>query len=382
MAGRDRDVNLEAAGALRDLALVYSSEHARVAFRRAARAILQLDRPVDEVARAGKLREIRYIGPSSERIILEVLEHGESPTLERAAEETGERAAVEQARALRAGFLSRAEALRVIREPRPGVVDLSDYRGDLQMHSTWSDGGDPVLDLAEAAMARGHAYAAITDHSYGLRIAGGLSMEEVARQQEEIDAVNEGLAGRFRVIAGIEANIAPDGSLDLHPHEVSRFEMVLAAPHSALRKSEDQTARMLAAVRRPGVHVLAHPRGRMITRRGVLARWDEVFAEAARLGVAVELDGDPWRQDLDHALARVALGAGCLFALDSDAHAGDQLFYSEFALAHARLAGIPAERVVNAWPLGRLLAWARDRASPSNRRRPSVMSRAEASAGR
>jgi putative hydrolase len=184
------------------------------------------------------------------------------------------------------------------------------------------------------------------------------------------------------VIAGIEANIARDGSLDLHPDEVARFEIVLAAPHSALRKSEDQTARMLAAVRQPGIHVLAHPRGRMLTRRGLRARWEDVFAEAARLGVAVELDGDPWRQDLDHALARVALEAGCLFALDSDAHAGDQLFYSEFALAHARLAGIPAERVVNAWPAERLLAWARDRASPSNRPRPSVKSRAEATAGR
>jgi putative hydrolase len=141
--------------------------------------------------------------------------------------------------------------------------------------------------------------------------------------------------------------------------ELAGFEVVLAAPHSKLRKAEDQTDRMMATVRHPGVHILAHPRGRMYSRQGVLARWDDVFEEAATRGVAIELDGDPYRQDLDYAIARRALDAGCLFAIDSDAHYGDQLVYSEYAIAHARHAGIPPDRVINSWPAGKLLEWAK-----------------------
>ena len=153
---------------------------------------------------------------------------------------------------------------------------------------------------------------------------------------------------------------------------------MLAAPHSKLRVADDQTERMLAAVRHPAVRVLAHPRGRMYSRQGVLARWEEVFAEAARRGVAIELDGDPYRQDLDFALARRARDAGCLFAADSDAHSGDQLRYSELALAHARIAGIPAERVINTWSAAKLLDWARSKSS--GRKRAPRKSRARSQA--
>jgi putative hydrolase len=172
------------------------------------------------------------------------------------------------------------------------------------------------------------------------------------------------------VLQGIEANIRADGSVDMTPDELATFDLVVAAPHSALRRREDQTERMLAAVRHEGVAILGHPRGRMITRAGVVARWDEVFAAAARTGVAIEIDGDPWRQDIDHALARRAVAAGCLFALDSDAHSGAELMYSEWALAHARLARVPAERVVNTWPIERLVAWADGR-----RARPGRLAR-------
>jgi putative hydrolase len=143
--------------------------------------------------------------------------------------------------------------------------------------------------------------------------------------------------------------------------ELKQFELVLAAPHSKLRVGADQTERMLATVRHPAVHVLAHPRGRMYSRQGVLARWPEVFAEASAQGVAIEIDGDPYRQDLDYTLARNALAAGCLFALDSDAHSGSELVYADFALAHARLARIPASRIINTWPATKLLDWARRR---------------------
>jgi histidinol phosphatase-like PHP family hydrolase len=141
------------------------------------------------------------------------------------------------------------------------------------------------------------------------------------------------------------------------PEELASFELVLAAPHSKLRRAEDQTERMLAAVRHPAVHILAHPRGRMYSRQGVLARWDEVFEEAARQGVAVEIDGDPYRQDLDHTLAKRALAAGCLFALDSDAHSVSELAYADIALAHARIAKIPPARILNTWPAAKLLGW-------------------------
>ena len=115
---------------------------------------------------------------------------------------------------------------------------------------------------------------------------------------------------------------------------------------------------MIAAIANPRVHILAHPRGRISgSRAGVVASWDMVFAAAASRGVAVEIDGDPARQDLDYTLAAQALEAGCLFALDSDAHTTSQLAYAETALAHARLAGIPRDRIVNCWPLDRLLAW-------------------------
>ena len=143
--------------------------------------------------------------------------------------------------------------------------------------------------------------------------------------------------------------------------------MVLAAPHSRLRKDEDQTDRMLAAIAHPAVRILAHPRGRISgSRAGVVARWDAVFTSAATRGVAIEIDGDPARQDLDYTLAARALDAGCVFALDSDAHTTTQLSYAETALAHARLAGIPAGRIVNCWPLDRLLAWL---SNPSSERR-------------
>jgi histidinol phosphatase-like PHP family hydrolase len=358
MAATFRDLNRDVAGELYDLALVHRSRHGRIAYRRAAQAVLRLEERVDAVAARGSLREIRHIGPASERVILEHLEHGASDTVRRAVEGSGRAEEVRAAHALRTNFLSRAGALRAIAAPAEGAVGRADVRGDLQMHTEWSDGSESIADMAEAARARGYGWIGVSDHSYGLRIAGGMSMEDAARQRREIERLNRTWAGAFRVFHGIEGNIPKEGGIDLANDELAQFEIVLAAPHSLLRRPEDQTERMLAAVRHPGVHVLAHPRGRMYTRQGVLADWDRVFAEAARHDVAVELDGDPWRQDLDHALARRALAAGCRFALDSDAHSGAELRYAEFALAHARLAGIPAGRVIDTWPADALLQWA------------------------
>ncbi len=200
----------------------------------------------------------------------------------------------------------------------------------------------------------------VTDHSYGLPIAGGMTMDEMRAQHAEINGLNKKFGGDFRIFKGIEANILQDGSLDMHPAELTEFDLVVASPHSSLRKRVDQTERMLAAVSMPGVHILGHPRGRMFnSRAGVVADWPAVFKRAAQTGVAIELDGDVSRQDLDYRVATAAKKAGCVFALDSDAHAANQLWMSDYAIAHARLAGIPTDRIINCWSPAEILDWAR-----------------------
>ena len=358
------DVNSLVAGWLRDLAFVQASPSRRWGYKRAASAVMQLEVPINTLFEAdGTLRKIPHIGPASSRVILDVLRTGESATVTAAVEVSPLKPDVIRRRGLRAHFLSRAAALAAMRGSQPYAPSLSDYRADLQMHSTWSDGVQTLSDIVATGMSRGYTHSAVTDHSYGLPIAGGVSMARIAEQHREIDELNHAHAGRFRLLKGIEANIRADGSVDMTPAELAQFEIVVAAPHSVLRSEHDQTARMLTAVQTPGVHILGHPRGRMYgSRPGVSADWERVFTAAARCGVAIELDGDPARQDLDYDLARRAVTSGCLFAIDSDAHAGDQWWYAETALAHARLAGIPRSRVINCWPLAKLLDWAQSRA--------------------
>lgn len=353
------DVNAVIGGYLRDLALAQSSRPKMFGYKRAAAAIYGLDEQLaDLVGPGGTLPRIAGIGPGSTRIIREILETGASPSVDQAIEESGQRAEIERRRQLRRHFLSRAEVRRVLADPALGGPTLPQYRGDLQMHSEWSDGSPSLHDLAAACRQRGYHYAAVTDHSYGLKIAGGMSMVEAAQQREAIGEVNEHYRGEFKLLQGIEANINAGGQLDLTDEEAETFDVVLAAPHSLLRRNEDQTDRMLAAVKVPAVRILAHPRGRMTgSRAGVIANWNAVFTAAAERGVAIEIDGDPSRQDLDYTVASEALEAGCIFALDSDAHTTGQLAYAETAVAHARLAGIPADRIVNCWSLDRLLGW-------------------------
>jgi putative hydrolase len=352
------DVNGAVSGVLRDLATVQSSTQSRWGYKRAASAIAHLELPLSELLDAsGAIPKIPGIGPASTRVVMELLQCGRSETVERAIAASGKEEEIARRRSLRRGFLSRAEVVRVLRMPA-NAVGVRDYLGDVQMHSTWSDGVATIAELAAGAHARGYQYIAITDHSKGLPIAGGLSIERMRAQWREIDVVNDGWAGRLHVIKGIEANILTGGELDLTSDELRGVELVLAAPHSKLRATDDQTSRLIAAIETPGVHVLAHPRGRMSdSRAGLSADWPRVFAAAAKGNVAIEIDGDPARQDLDYTLATVALEAGCLFSLDSDAHDVEALSYAETAIAHARLAGIPADRIINCWPIARLRDW-------------------------
>ena len=360
-----RDVNAVVGGYLRDLAFAQSSQQKMFGYKRAANAILSLDQPLtDLLGPDGALPRITGIGPGSTRVIREILETGTSATVQQAIEQSERRSDIQRRRDLRRNFLSRAEVRRILADPAFDGPAVDEYRGDLQMHSEWSDGYPTVEEIADACAGRGYHYAAVTDHSYGLKIAGGMTMEEAAAQRQAIDGVNVRYGDRFRLLQGVEANIDTAGDLDLTDEEATRFDVVLAAPHSRLRKDEDQTRRMLKALGHPAVRILAHPRGRITgSRAGVIADWDAVFKAAAQCGVAIEIDGDPARQDLDHTLARRAFAFGCVFALDSDAHTTSQLSYAETALAHARLAGIPAERIVNCWPLERLQGWLADASS-------------------
>lgn len=364
------DANGIAAALLRDLSLVQTSPHRMWGYKRAAAAVLTLEEPIASLLQPdGTLRKIPHIGPASARVLLDVIHTGGSPIVERAVEASPQRAEVERRRGLRTGFLSRAQVAAILAAAgrcEDAGPSLADYRGDLQMHSVWSDGSQTLDAIIEEGRRRGYDYAAVTDHSYGLRVANGLSMEDLARQHEDIDRLNARLvdAGTFRLLKGIEANIRADGSLDMTTEELSRLDIVVAAPHAALRSPAAQTERMIAAVRTRGVHILGHPRGRMYgSRPGVAADWRAVFAVAADAGVAIEIDGDPARQDIDYLLAPEAVAAGCLFALDSDAHGPRDWRFIETAIAHARLAGVPKDRIINTWPLDSLLDWAKAHAA-------------------
>ncbi len=257
-------------------------------------------------------------------------------------------------------FLSRADVDRVL-APAAGIA-VADLRADVHLHTDRSDGKLPLAQLHRALAARGDRYALLTDHARDCAVAGGLHAGDFAAQRRELDRLNARTGEEFAMLLGAEANVAQDGTIDVSPASVPVLSAVVASVHTDLRSRVDQTARLLRAVETPGVAVLGHPKGRLYNMRtGVKASWDRVFAAAAERGVAVEINGCPERQDLPPSLARTALAAGCLFALVSDAHAHRHLDFQRFALAIARLAGIPAERVVNTWPRERFEEWLQER---------------------
>ncbi len=359
-----QDLNIVAAGLLHDMAILQSSERSAFGYKRAAKALAAgVDRSVVDLIEEGILRDVPFVGPSSERIVRELVQSGESATVAAAVAASPKRNEVEKRRRFRRAYLSRHSLRIALDAPlESSIVSTRGYAGDLQMHSTWSDGGETIAELAEGAYELGWTRIGVTDHSYGLPIARGMSMEAARQQHREIDELNEELAGKVRVYKGVEANILADGALDISEDERAVFEYVIASPHSQLRKDTDQTPRMLAAVMLPGVAILGHPQGRMFNSRpGIAADWRKVFREAAKRGVAIEIDGNWHRQDVDYELASVALEEGCLLALDSDAHSIAEYPFTDYAIAHARLAGAPADRVVNCWEESKFDAWLRER---------------------
>ncbi|QNN51780.1 PHP domain-containing protein [Nocardioides mesophilus] len=237
-------------------------------------------------------------------------------------------------------------------------------RGDLHTHSDWSDGGSPIEEMVATAQEIGHEYVVLTDHSPRLTVANGLSAERLTRQLEVVAAVNAHLDGAFRLLPGIEVDILDDGSLDQSEEMLGRLDLVVASVHSKLRmEPAAMTRRMLGAVRDPRTNVLGHCTGRLVTGgRGTRpqSQFDAaaVFAACAEHDVAVEINSRPERSDPPDDLVGLALEAGCLFSIDSDAHAPGQLDFLDYGCARAVGLGVPAERIVNTWPLKRLLTWA------------------------
>ena len=228
------------------------------------------------------------------------------------------------------------------------------------MHSTWSDGYASIADYVEAAGELGHQYIAITDHSKGLKIAGGIDEAQLKRQAREIDGLNKRQvkSGGPVVLKSIEMNISPDGKGDMEPDALLSLDIVLGAFHSKLRYKDDQTERYIKALENPYVHVLAHPRGRIYNfRLGLSADWAKVFEAAVSLDKAVEVDAFPDRQDLDVSLLRIAAEKKVRISIGTDSHHPHQLPWIELGLAAAVKAGVKKEAILNLIDIEQLRDW-------------------------
>ncbi len=257
---------------------------------------------------------------------------------------------------------NRGELAAAAQHRLPKLVALGAVRGDLHAHTDWSDGHDSAERMVEAAIARGYEYLALTDHSRSLGVAGGLSVERLREQHRLIERLNERYAP-FRVLHGAEIDILPNGELDYPDEVLAELDLVTVSVHSSFRQpGARMTARITRALRNPYVDVLNHPSGRLLLRRPAhQADIEALIRVAAETGVALEIDGQPDRLDLDDGWARRATAAGVLLACNSDAHGARQLEYVRYAVTTARRGWVETQNVLNTWPLRRLLAHLRRR---------------------
>jgi putative hydrolase len=315
------------------------------AFRRAARsAFLWPENVVDLLEQNRSLTELRGIGPFIGRQIRRWID--KPPR------------SIKKIPNIRRDFILLADARRLLARTSGWPKRL---RGDLQMHTRWSDGSGTISEMAEAARQRSYEFIAITDHSKGLKIAGGIDERKLSKQGAEIAKINAQASrssGKVTVLRSIEMNLNPRGEGDMSPRSLSKLDIVLGSFHSSLRRVTDQTERYLAALQNPHIQILAHPRCRIYNYRiGLKADWPRVFAEAASLDKALEIDCYPDRQDLNVALLKIARKCGTFISLGTDAHHPWQLEFIELGLAAALQAKIPADRIVNFMSITDLKSW-------------------------
>jgi putative hydrolase len=319
------------------------------AFRSAAATIAAL--PDDELAarvEAGTLSELSGVGDVTARCVTESLA-GEVPVYLRRLEAT-------EGTDLQGAAGQLREALR----------------GDCHLHSDWSDGGSSIEEMALAAVELGHEYMVLTDHSPRLTVARGLPPARLRRQLDHVAKLNEALPDGFRILTGIEVDINADGSLDQEDALLERLDVVVGSVHSNLRdESPRMTRRMLAAITNPHLDILGHLTGRKVAAAGAGDRGhragrtrppsdfdlDKVIAACLEHGKAIEINSRPDRLDPPKRMLRVAVEAGCLFSIDTDAHAPGQLDWLRNGCERAALCGVDAGSVVNTWPADRLLEW-------------------------
>ena len=235
------------------------------------------------------------------------------------------------------------------------MVDLEDLKGDFQTQTDWTDGADSIEKMALEARRLGHEYIAITDHTRSLAMTGGSDEKKLLRQMREIDKLNKKLSG-ITILKGAEVNILKDGALDIKDDVLAKLDIVGAAVHSHFNLPEqEQTARIMRAMENPNVDIIFHPTGRVLNKREPYAVDIEKLARhASRTRTVLEIDAHPWRLDLKDEHIKIAIDAGALFAIDTDAHRLAELSYLEYGIGQARRAGLSKKRVINTLSLREL----------------------------
>lgn len=338
-------MTIEPVDALRRIAFLLERSRASTyrvkAYRQAADTLLAIpEAEVRSRVKAGTLKQLEGIGPSTATVIEEAAA-GQVP-----------------------GKLTDLEA----EVGGPLVTGGEELRahlvGDLHSHSDWSDGGSPIQEMVATAMELGHNYLALTDHSPRLTVANGLSAARLTQQLKVVNAINAAVGPDFRLLKAIEVDILDDGALDQTPELLAHLDIRVASVHSKLKmESAAMTRRMIAAARNPHTNILGHCTGRLVTgdrgKRGQ-SSFDaaEVFEACREHNTAVEINSRPERMDPPDDLLTLAIETGCLFAIDTDAHAPGQLDFQAYGCERAQRLGVPVERIINTWPLDQLLGWA------------------------
>ena len=290
---------------------------------------IALERPdIEALQRRDALTSLEGVGEGIARVLSDLVKTGESRYLNRLREQMNQPVRDDETQ-----------------------LDFADYMGDIHSHTDWSDGRATMLEMAEGARAMGYRYMGVTDHSPRITVVHGLNAERLVAQSREMAEVQRQVEG-VAILQGIEVDILEDGALDLPDAVLEILDVVIASPHVKLRQEPAaMTERMLRAVSNPHVDVIGHPTGRRPgSREGATYDFEAVFKEAAKNGVAMEIDCDPARMDLSPEMARLAFDLGCDFVVDSDAHAPAEFSYVPMGLWMARRAGIPRERIRNFRP--------------------------------